>query len=154
MPCRDRHTCQISDKPRGVAAASRESRVRRYGVMEIRSSTCMTPGAAHAARSARRVNQLIEHVIGRVADTARVQHERVPIRLLQPADVPHVLHTIRSAFDQGHIGLAERPRWYQSVLDRLVAANFLRRNSHGVYARARDGMESTSTHQDSFARLS
>ena len=42
----------------------------------------------------------------------------------------------------------------QSVLDRLVAANFLCRNSHGVYARARDGMESPSTHQDSLAQLS
>ena len=43
----------------------------------------------------RRVNQLIDDVIGRVADETRIEHERVAIGFLQTRDMAYGPDTIR-----------------------------------------------------------
>src|SRR5471030_400920 len=50
----------------------------------------------------RGVDQLIEHVVGRVADEPCVEHERVTIRLLEPANVTHGLDPIGARLDERH----------------------------------------------------
>src|SRR5438105_3127811 len=60
------------------------------------------PGDKVTILGNRRVDELIEDVIGGVADEARVEHERVAIRFLQSADMAHGLDPIRARFDQWH----------------------------------------------------
>src|SRR5471032_697176 len=50
----------------------------------------------------RGVDQLIEHVVGGVADEPCVEHERVTIRFLEPANVTHGLDPIGARLDERH----------------------------------------------------
>jgi hypothetical protein len=68
------------------------SRRGGYGLVRVLG----TPGDEITVLRERGLDQLIEHVVDAVADGPRVEYERVTIQFLQPTDMTHGSHAIRT----------------------------------------------------------
>ena len=49
-----------------------------------------------------RINQLIQHVIGRLTEELRVRVQRLVVLAIEPRDVPYELFAAGSCFDDRH----------------------------------------------------
>src|ERR1043166_7331730 len=79
-----------------MLAVRRWSTVRR--VVDLRRA----PGEEVPILGEGALNQLIEHIVGRVADELCIGTECVAMRLEQATDVAHGTDTIRARLDQWH----------------------------------------------------
>src|ERR1700693_3061032 len=74
----------------------------RRGLGELRGGLLRTPRHELTVLGDRGLDQLIEDVVGRVADKPCIEHERIAVRLLQPADVTHDLDPMGTRLDERH----------------------------------------------------
>src|SRR5580765_8432153 len=88
---------------RDLGVGARGARVvARVGLRRGGGGLLRPPRHERTILGDRRVDQLIEDVVGRVADEPGVEHERVTIRLLEPADVTDGPDSIGARFDERH----------------------------------------------------